>query len=98
MNGCNEAQAAERRHKRHLWNAKSIEGQFMSHAYCRLHYHLIFSTKNRLRTITPEIKPKLYAYAVGIVQNLGGVLTAIGGIEDHVHLLFYAPPKHALSE
>jgi putative transposase len=70
----------------------------MSHAYHRLHFHLVFSTKNRLRLITPQIKPKLYAYTVGIVQNLDGTLTAIGGVEDHVHLLFHTPPKHALSD
>ena len=70
----------------------------MSHAYHRLQFHLVFSTKNRLRTITPEFKPKLYAYMVGIVRGLDGMVTAIGGIEDHVHVLFHTPPKHALSE
>jgi REP element-mobilizing transposase RayT len=34
----------------------------------------------------------------GIVFNLGGVVEAIGGVEDHVHLLFYSPPKLALSD
>jgi len=70
----------------------------MSHAYHRLHFHLVFSTKNRQRSITPELKPKLYAYLVGIVKNLDGTATAIGGVDDHVHLLFHTPPKYALSD
>lgn len=70
----------------------------MSHAYSRLHYHLVFSTKERKTYIKPEIKDRLHAYMKGIVFNLDGVVEEIGGVEDHVHLLFYSPPKHALSD
>jgi REP element-mobilizing transposase RayT len=70
----------------------------MSHAYARLYYHLIFSTKNRLPHITPDIQDRLYGYMKGIVCNLDGVVEEIGGIDDHVHLLLYIPPKLALSD
>lgn len=56
----------------------------MSHAYARLYYHLIFSTKNRLPHITPDIQDRLYGYMKGIVCNLDGVVEEIGGIDDHV--------------
>jgi REP element-mobilizing transposase RayT len=70
----------------------------MSHAYSRLHYHLVFSTKDRKRLFVPEIKDRLYAYMNGIIRNLDGVVEEIGGVDDHVHILFFSPPKHALSD
>ena len=70
----------------------------MSHAFARLHYHIVFSTKDRKAFIQPEIKERLYGYVIGIVNNLGGVAHAIGGIDDHVHLLAFCPPKTALAE
>jgi len=70
----------------------------MSHAYSRLHYHLVFSTKDRTTFIKPEIRERLHSYMKGIVYNLDGIADEIGGVEDHVHLLFYSPPKRALSD
>jgi REP element-mobilizing transposase RayT len=32
---------------------------------------------------------------VGIVANLDGIVEEVGGIEDHVHLLLFMPPKLA---
>jgi len=69
----------------------------MSHTFARLHYHIVFSTKDRQPLIAPDIKDRLYGYLIGIVNNLNGVVVAIGGIEDHVHLLAYCPLKHALA-
>jgi len=70
----------------------------MSHAYARLHYHMVFSTKDRKTFIKSDLKDRIYGYIVGIVNNLGGVVQAIGGVEDHVHLLAYCPPKIALAD
>lgn len=62
-------------------------GSAMGHTYTNLNYHLVFSTKDRLPIITPDAKPRLYAYIGGIVRELRGELIAIGGVEDHVHIL-----------
>ena len=70
----------------------------MGHAYSRLHYHLVFSTKERKTFIKPDLKPRLHAYLAGIIRNLDGVVEEIGGVDDHVHLLFFCPPKHKLSD
>lgn len=37
--------------------------------------------------ITKDWRSNLHAYLGGIVNNLGRVPVAIGGIEDHVHIL-----------
>jgi putative transposase len=59
----------------------------MATTFANLLYHLVFSTKNRLPTIGPEIREPLYAYMGGILRGEGGILLEIGGMPDHVHLL-----------
>ncbi len=50
--------------------------------------HLIFSTKHREPLIGPEIRPRLHAYMVGILDNLQSPSLQTGGVADHVHSLF----------
>ncbi len=50
--------------------------------------HLIFSTKHREPLIGLEIRPRLYAYLVGILDNLKSPSLQTGGVADHVHILF----------
>jgi REP-associated tyrosine transposase len=59
----------------------------MSSSYVSNHIHLVFSTKNRVKTIHEELQPKLWAYLAGIAKNHRMHAVAIGGIEDHVHAL-----------
>ncbi len=68
----------------------------MPSTHASLHYHLIFSTKERIPLITKELRPRLHAYLGGIVKGLGGTPLAIGGIEDHVHLLVGSKTSHRL--
>ncbi len=59
----------------------------MPQSLVSLNVHLVFSTKNREPFIDAELVPHLYGYVGGIVRNTKSVLLAIGGIEDHIHLL-----------
>lgn len=59
----------------------------MTHTHKAHFFHLIWSTKNRTKLITPEIQSQLYPYMGGIVRNFNGSLLEIGGMQDHVHLL-----------
>jgi len=59
----------------------------MPSSYVSNHVHIVFSTKNRVRTINEELQPKLWAYMAGIAKNHGFHAVAIGGIEDHIHAL-----------
>ena len=49
--------------------------------------HLIFSTKHREPLIGPEIRPRLHAYMVGILDHLKSPSLQTGGVADHVHIL-----------
>lgn len=70
----------------------------MSHTYTRNYIHLVFSTKLRARTISKEVQPNLWAYMAGVCHHHQMVATAIGGLDDHTHLLFHLPPTLLLSK
>src|SRR5262249_4119498 len=66
-------------------------------SYYRLYYHVVWGTKNRAFTILPDIEPALYKVMAAKVIEIDGIVHAIGGIEDHVHLAITVPPKYALA-
>jgi REP element-mobilizing transposase RayT len=59
----------------------------MPSTWCQNYYHAVFSTKNRVGLITPEIESRLHPFLAGIVNDLGCQPVAINGMTDHVHLL-----------
>jgi len=60
----------------------------MSQSLSKVLVHLIFSTKHREHLIRPEIRPRLNAYIVGILENLKCPCIQTGGTVDHNHTLF----------
>ena len=59
--------------------------------YTQLYLHCVWSTWDRLPLIKPEIEWRLYASIIAKCKELKCELVAIGGIEDHVHLLVRFP-------
>jgi putative transposase len=70
----------------------------MANTYTCLHYHIIFSTKNRQRWISPDIEERLWSYLGGIAVTNGMTPLKNGGIEDHVHIVVGMPPTMAPSK
>ena len=70
----------------------------MSRTFSQLFSHLVFSTKQRTRSIVPELKPELHAYLGGLTRELKGKALAINGMEDHVHLLVSLPPVVSVAD
>jgi len=70
----------------------------MPQSFTSLHYHFIFSTKNRAPMITADVQPRLFEYIGGILRSHKSVLLAAGGIADHVHLLVRLSKELAVSE
>ena len=64
----------------------------MPNSYVINHAHIVFSTKGRLRTIREEMRPQLWGYMAGIAKNYGMKAIAVGGLEDHVHVLLDVGP------
>jgi len=65
-------------------------------SYVQNHIHLVFSTKGRLKLITKDIQPRLWGYIAAICKNNAMTVFAVGGMEDHVHVLFRLPPTLSL--
>jgi len=64
----------------------------------QLLYHIVFSIKNRQRSLTDGFREKVFAYMAGTAQELNGFAIKVGGFYDHVHLLVRIPAKIAVSE
>lgn len=70
----------------------------MPHSYSKLLAHVVWSTKERMVLIAPEIRNDLYAYIGGIVREKGGTAVAIDGTADHVHLLIELPADRNVAD
>jgi putative transposase len=70
----------------------------MSSTHLSLHYHLIFSTKNRAPMIAAPWRGRLHGFIGGAVTTLGGVAEIVGGVADHVHLLVGLRATHRLAD
>ena len=70
----------------------------MASTYLSLHYHLVFSTKDREPLIVPTWRARLHDYLGGTIRGLGGFPQGIGGVADHVHLLVGLRATHCLAD
>jgi putative transposase len=59
----------------------------MPQSLVKILVHIVFSTKERQRIITPQIEPQLYGYISGIITNNRGRMIIAGGDADHIHVL-----------
>lgn len=59
----------------------------MAQTLTSLFYHVVFSTKNRVELIRPDVEDELYAYIGGIVRNHDSKLLIGNGTQNHGHLL-----------
>ena len=69
----------------------------MGSTFFSLHYHIVFSTKERRPLIRAEWRPRLHSYLGGIIRRMNAVAEIVGGVEDHVHLMASLRPVHCLA-
>jgi putative transposase len=67
----------------------------MANTYTSLHYHVIFSTKNRERWLVPDIEQRVWEFIGGIARKHRMIALQVGGVDDHIHALVTAPPTIA---
>ncbi|MBI1919835.1 MAG: IS200/IS605 family transposase [Geobacter sp.] len=70
----------------------------MANTYTSLHYHIVFSTKNREPWFTPENEQRVWEYLGGIARDREIKAVQIGGYNDHIHALVAIPPSLAVSK
>jgi REP element-mobilizing transposase RayT len=66
-------------------------GKLVKGTYTQLFVHCVWATWDRLPLITPIYEAQLYASIADKSGELGCKVMAIGGIDNHVHLLVDLP-------
>jgi putative transposase len=70
----------------------------MPSTHLSLHYHVVFSTKNREPWINGDVIDRVHAYLGGTVRNINGIAHAVGGVSDHVHAFMGLRATHCLAD
>jgi putative transposase len=60
--------------------------------------HLVFSTKHREPFIRPDCRDRTFSYLAGTLNALDCPVVLVGGVADHVHLLFGLSRTLAMSK
>jgi len=66
--------------------------------YWQLFYHLVWSTKNRHPLLTATVEKHIYGFLTSKAVGLKGVVYAIGGTVDHVHMVMAIPPAISVAK
>jgi REP element-mobilizing transposase RayT len=69
----------------------------MRSPYTQLYIHCVWGTWDRLPLITPQVEQRLYAAILAKCHELKCEMIAIGGVEEHVHLLARLPTTLAVA-
>jgi REP element-mobilizing transposase RayT len=70
----------------------------MADTFTSLHYHIVFSTKNREPWIEVSIQERIWSYLAAMATHHGMMALRVGGLEDHLHLIVRIPPTIPVSE
>lgn len=60
----------------------------MPQSLTRIYAHLIFSTKNRKPWLAHSDRPRVHGYLAALIRDLNSTWVVVGGVADHVHILF----------
>ena len=70
----------------------------MAHTYTSLLTHVIFSTKNRVPALAPDMCEEVEKYICGVAKNLGITTIAINSVADHAHMLVKIPASLSVAD
>ncbi len=70
----------------------------MANTYTSLHYHMVFSTKNREPWISASKETRIWEYLGGIARANGMKALHVGGYDDHIHILLALPSTMSVSK
>ncbi len=69
----------------------------MPQSLAQNYVHLIFSTKDRYPFLSAAVCERLYPYIAKACQGENSPAIKVGGVADHLHLLFRVSKNHALA-
>ena len=60
----------------------------MANTFTQIYLHLIFAVKNRASLIPALAESRPHTYLGGVLKQHNHIALAVGGTDDHVHILF----------
>jgi REP element-mobilizing transposase RayT len=70
----------------------------MSQSLSRVYVHLIFSTKKREPVMLQPFRKRVHAYLATVLNNEDCPAIKVGGMSEHVHILFCLSKNLTLSK
>jgi len=70
----------------------------MPHTCVNTLHHCVFSTKERRKIISPDLRARLWAYLGGIARQNKMHALGVGGADDHVHILLQMPALMSIAK
>ena len=70
----------------------------MAHTFANLLTHVIFSTKNRVPLLSPDLRADMLDYSGGIIRKLHGKVIESNARPENVHCLLSLPPALSVAE
>lgn len=70
----------------------------MANTYSQITIQSVFAVKNRHNLITSSWRNDLHKYISGIISEIGCTSLAVGGWQDHIHVLFGLPVTMCISD
>jgi len=70
----------------------------MRHSHVAVFIHYVWATWDRLPLLTGEVERAVYRQIGDKCASLGADLIALGGVEDHVHMLVQAPATISIAD
>ena len=75
-----------------------MEEHEMRRSKAEVYLHLVWATCNRQSWLTPERAPQVYYCIIGVAEQLGCTVLALGGMPDHVHLAVRLPTRTSIAQ
>ena len=70
----------------------------MANTYTQLYTHIVFHTKCTGIDMRDQDLERVFQYIGGIIREEGAVSFAVGGVEDHIHILTTLPKTITLAD
>ncbi|MGD0340748.1 MAG: IS200/IS605 family transposase [Bacteroidales bacterium] len=66
--------------------------------FTQMYVQLIFAVNKRENVLNKNIRPRIFEYISGILNNIGHKTIAINGVYDHIHILIGMNPSKSISD
>lgn len=66
--------------------------------FWKCYYHLVWATRHRQPTITPDRERVIVSTIRAVSSELGSTILAINGTDDHIHIAAAIPPVIAVAQ